>query len=78
VKSWFSKFIDEEINFKFDFEFEGMDSPVVIVLRNNGDVRGSLSSSISRATSKLFIVSPRDDQLLVKAKKTGAVKYLPN
>merc|ERR1719206_1552733 len=55
-----------------------MDSPVVIVLRNSGDVRGSLSNCLSRATSKLIIVSPNDDQLLLKAKKAGVVKYLFN
>ena len=57
----------EGTKIKFDFEFEGMESPVVIAMINNGDIRGAISNSLSRANDRLFIISPSSDSFLKKA-----------
>lgn len=53
VKSWFKKKLDLDSQIKFDFEFEGMESSVMILIQNHGDMSGSLSikSHFSPVTS---------------------------
>jgi len=54
-----------------NFEFDGCEEKVVIVIRNGGLLSFSLSSAISRAVSKLILFIPDDHCILERCVKKG-------
>jgi len=54
------------LKIKSNFEFDGCESKVVIVIRNGGLLSFSLSNAMSRAVSRLIIFSPDDHEILKK------------
>ena len=72
--SWLRE--SDGVKIKFDFEFEGMESPVVIAMINNGDVRRSISNSLSRANDRLIIISPDEDALLDHALSAKKLNWI--
>ena len=40
-----------------------MSSPSVLVIKNKGGVSSEISNALSRATTRLFILSPQDPEL---------------
>ena len=54
-----------------NFDFDGCESNVVIVIRNGGLLSFSLSSAISRAVSRLFLFMPDDQEILDKCCNGG-------
>jgi hypothetical protein len=54
------------LEIRSNFEFDGCEAKVVIVIRNGGLLSFSLSNAISRAVSRLIIFSPDDRKILEK------------
>ena len=77
VKSWFEKKGFSSSQIKFDFEFEGMESSVMILIQNLGDMSGSLSNVLSRAISRLLLLSPKDDKYLEAAVSANHLTIVP-
>ena len=77
VNSWFEKKGFSSSQIKFDFEFEGMESSVMIMIQNHGDMSGSLSNVLSRAISRLFLLSPKDDKYLESAASAKHLTKVP-
>ena len=59
------------IKIKLDFEMEGLDAPVVIVVRNGGLLGSTISHAMSRASVKLSVISTDDNKILAKAVDKG-------
>ena len=67
-----------DLNIKSNFAFDGMDSKVVIVIRNGGLLSFSLSNAISRAVTKLISFIHDDHEILERCCKKGLlVKQTP-
>jgi len=54
-----------------NFDFDGCEARVVIVIRNGGLLSFSLSSAVSRASSRLFLFMPDDHNILDDCCKNG-------
>ena len=54
------------LNIRSNFEFEGREAKVVIVIRNGGLLSFSLSNALSRAISRLILFMPDDHRILEK------------
>ena len=56
---------------------EGLEAPVVILIRNGqGSLGSAISLGVSRATTKLIIMSPDDSSIMDKAEGKGVIKRL--
>ena len=64
------------VNIKVNFEMEGLEAPVVILIRNGGQLGHAISLGVSRATTKLIIMSPDDSNIMDKAEGKGVIKRL--
>ena len=53
-----------DLNIRSNFQFDGCEAKVLIVIRNGGLLSFSLSNAISRAVSRLIIFSPDDQNML--------------
>lgn len=76
VRSWFDQIGLESVNIKYDQQFEGMDSPTVIVLQNTSDQHGTfgaLPTAISRVSSRLIMISPKGNKILEEAASRNLV-----
>ena len=71
AKEWFGRISINKV--WFNQEFEGMESSVVIVLQNMGDVYGNIAAGLSRATSRLIIISPANDDFLLDEASKGHI-----
>ena len=69
VKGWFEHLNIKSV--KFDHEFEGMETPVALVVQNRDEIHGSIASALSRACSRLIIVSSKGDEFLENAVTEG-------
>ena len=56
---------------KINFELEGLEEPVVIVIRNGGSLGCTISHAMSRAMCKLIVISTDDNKILTKASEQG-------
>ena len=63
-----------DLNIKSNFEFDGCEANVVIVIRNGGILSYSLSNAISRAVSRLILFIPDDDQILENCCRKGLLR----
>ena len=57
IHKFFANKFEEKLKVKLNYEFEGMESPVVIVIRDGGGIGPAISSSVSRVCTKLFIMA---------------------
>ena len=62
------------VRVKVNFEMEGLEAPVVILIRNGGHLGSSISLGISRATTRLVIITPEESNIMDKAVREGRVK----
>ena len=62
------------LNVKLNFEMEGLEAPVVILIRNRGHLGSSISLGVSRATTKLIMISTDDNEIMEKAVRENKVK----
>ena len=63
------------VNVKLNFEMEGLEAPVVILIRNGqGPLGSAISLGVSRATTKLVIMSPDDNDVIEKAAGDNKIK----
>ena len=62
------------VRVKLNFEMEGLEAPVVILIRNGGHLGSSISLGISRATTRLIIITPEESNIMDKAVREGRVK----
>ena len=56
-----------DVNLKLNFEMEGLEAPVVILIRNGGHLGSSISLGMSRATTKLIFIGTDDNGILEDA-----------
>lgn len=71
IHKFFETKFPEELKIRVNYEFEGMESPVVIVIHDGRGIGPVISSSFSRVCSKLFIISPDDDGIFERACQEG-------
>ena len=64
------------VNVKLNFEMEGLEAPVVILIRNGGQLGSAISLGVSRATTKLVMISTDDDGILERAVVESKLKRL--
>ena len=57
----------ENLKINSNFEFDGCESNVVIVIRNGGILSFSMSNAISRAISRLILIMPDDQHKILKS-----------
>ena len=63
------------VSVKLNFEMEGLEAPVVILIRNGqGPLGSAISLGVSRATTKLVIMSPDDNDIIEKAAGDNRIK----
>ena len=62
------------INVKLNFEMEGLEAPTVILIGNGGHLGSAISLGVSRATTKLVIISTDDNEIMEKAAGENKVK----
>ena len=56
-----------DVNLKLNFEMEGLEAPVVILIRNGGHLGSSISLGMSRATTKLVFIGTDDSGIMENA-----------
>ena len=61
---------------KLNFEMEGLEASVVILIRNGGQLGSAISLGVSRATTKLVMISTDDDGILERAVAESKLKRL--
>ena len=54
-----------DVNVKVNFEMEGLEAPVVILVHNGEHLGSSISLGVSRATTKLIIMCSDDNNILI-------------
>ena len=59
---------------RLNFEMEGLEAPVVILIRNGGHLGSSISLGVSRATTRLVIISSDDNNIMEEAVTEGKLK----
>ena len=64
------------VNIKLNFEMEGLEAPTVILIRNGGLLGHAISLGVSRATTKLVVISTDDNGILENAVKGKKVKKM--
>ena len=69
AKGWFGYLNIQSV--MFDNEFEGMETPVALVIQNRDEIHGSIAPALSRACSRLIIVSSNGDEFLENAVTKG-------
>ena len=62
------------IKVKLNFEMEGLEAPTVILIRNGGHLGSAISLGVSRATTKLVMLSTDDNEIMEKAVRENKVK----
>ena len=62
------------IKVKLNFEMEGLEAPTVILIRNGGHLGSAISLGVSRATTKLVMISTDDNEIMEKAVRENKVK----
>ena len=60
-----------DLDVKVNFELEGLERPVVVLLRNGGSIAASISHGMSRAIERLVIIGPDDEGILDAACRKG-------
>ena len=68
IKDFFNR-KHPNVKVKLNFEMEGLEEPVVILIRNGGHLGSTISHGISRAVTKLVVISTDDNKLMEKAVK---------
>ena len=63
-----------DVNVKLNFEMEGLEAPTVILIRNGGHLGSAISLGVSRATTKLVMLSTDDNEIMEKAVCENKVK----
>ena len=64
----------QNVNVKLNFEMEGLEAPTVILIRNGGHLGSAISLGVSRATTKLIMISTDDNEIMEKAVRENKVK----
>ena len=62
------------VKVKLNFEMEGLEAPTVILIRNGGHLGSAISLGVSRATTKLIMISTDDNEIMQKAVRENKVK----
>ena len=65
-----------DVNVKVNFEMEGLEAPVVILVHNGEHLGSSISLGVSRATTKLIIMCSDDNNILNKGVEKGLLNKL--
>ena len=73
IKAFFQK-RHPDLRVKLNFEMEGLEAPVVILIRNGGHLGAFISLGVSRATTKLIVISSEDNNIMNNAVREGIIK----
>merc|ERR1719507_2288018 len=73
IKEFFER-MHRDVQVKLNFEMEGLEAPVVILIRDGGPLGATISHGISRATTKLVLVSTDDKGIMDRAVKKRLVR----
>ena len=66
IKEFFTR-NHPSVDVKLNFEMEGLEAPTVILIRNGGYLGSAISLGVSRATTKLIMISTDDNGIMERA-----------